>query len=139
MVDILESIFGSAILQEHSDEWGVVPAKEPVGMIAAATTLSPAVIQSALDVGANLIVTHHDSWTFMYEHRARAHEMLREYGMGLIWCHYPLDVAPFGPGVSLLKSLGCSLIGDSTQGGLGVGDLPVRLAPLSRPRDDQKK
>ena len=125
MIDILESIFGSAILHEHPDEWGFVPPKDPVLRIAAATTLSPNVIQGALEVGANLIVTHHDSWTFMHEHRARAHEMLREQGIGHIWCHHPLDVAAFGPGTSLLKSLGCELVVTVAGGGPPIGELPV--------------
>jgi len=125
IIGILESIFKSDILQKYPDEWGVVSPNDKVAKIAAATTLSPEVIQGALDIGANLIITHHDSWTFMYEQRVHAHEMLRENGVGHIWCHHPLDIAEFGPAASLLKSFECKLVGKIADGGGRIGDLSV--------------
>lgn len=127
MIDVLESIFGSGILQKYPDEWGVVLPTGRAAKIAAATTLSPSVIQGALDIGANLIVTHHDSWSFMYEHRDHAHEMLRKNGVGHIWCHHPLDIAEFGPAASLLRLLGCELVDKTADDGGRIGDLSVPL------------
>lgn len=128
LTETLEDIFGPGILREYPDEWGVVSPQDDVTGIAVATTLSPDVIRKAMALGANLVVTHHDTWPFMYEQRDHTHAMLRLNGVGHVWCHRPLDTSDFGPAATLLESLGCELVG-VLDGGGRIGDLlmPAKL------------
>ena len=119
----LGDLFGPRLLAEHPDEWGIsdhCPAPSATGY---ATTITPRSISAALDLGANVIVTHHDAWSFMYEQRDRVSELLRENDLTHVWAHLPLDQADFGTSATLLSEAGCAEVWKPTEGELRIGHL----------------
>ena len=119
----LKDLFGDRLLDDHPDEWGISDHCPDPSAIGYATTITPRSISAALDQGADVIVTHHDAWSFMYEQRERVYELLRENDLTHVWAHLPLDHADFGTSASLLSEAGCKEIWKPTEGELRIGEL----------------
>ena len=121
--EMLRELFGARLLADHPDEWGVTAHCDAPSAIGYATTITPLAASAALDRGADVIVTHHDAWGFMYEQRDRVYELLRENDLTHVWAHLPLDHADFGTSASLLSEAGCKEIWKPTEGELRIGEL----------------
>ena len=114
-----------------------VEGRHDVGLIVSGVTASQALIDRAVDVGADALLVHHGyfwrgenpSITGMKFRRIRA---LIEHGISLIAYHLPLDAHPeYGNNVQLARRLGIQVTGvlqpgDATVVG-NVGRLPRAL------------
>ena len=121
--DALNDLFGARLLDEHPDEWGISDRCLDPSAIGYATTITPRSISAALDLGADVIVTHHDAWSFMFEQRERVYELLRESCLTHVWAHLPLDQADFGTSAALLSEAGCAEVWKPTEGEARIGEL----------------
>jgi putative NIF3 family GTP cyclohydrolase 1 type 2 len=124
---ILYNYFDPDLLVSEPDEWGCVDHCLNPASIGYATTLTPTVIQQAIELGIDLIVSHHDSWDFMFEERRVSHQLLGKHRISHIWCHLPLDRADFGTATALLTSIGCRIIGILADDCGRIGELPRKL------------
>ena len=122
-LDALNDLFGARLLDDNPDEWGISDRCPDPSAIGYATTITPRSISAALDLGANVIVTHHDAWSFMYEQRERVYELLRESCLTHVWVHLPLDRADFGTSATLLSEAGCKKAWKPTEGEVRIGEL----------------
>lgn len=124
---ILYQIMDQSLLDLQPDEWGItIHCKKPES-IGYATTLTPSLINQAVDKQLDLIVTHHDSWEFMREQRQESHNLLAQHRISHIWCHAPLDMADFGTSAALLEAIGCRETGKFFDGGGRIGQFPAKL------------
>lgn len=126
----LEELFTAELLNAHGKEWGVesyCPAPRSIGY---ATTVSPEAVERAVELGVDVIVTHHDAWDFMFEYRERVYELLRKNETTLVWAHLPLDRADFGTSAMLLKKMGCQEIRtcSADEGRIGTLVAPTNFA-----------
>ncbi len=121
--EVLNDLFGARLLDEHPGEWGIADHCPDPSAIGYATTITPRSISAALDLGADVIVTHHDAWSFMYEQRERVYELLRESCLTHVWAHQPLDQADFGTSATLLSEAGCADVWKPTEGEVRIGRL----------------
>ena len=121
--DALNDLFGARLLDEHPDEWGITDRCPDPSAIGYATTITPRSIPAALDLGADVIVTHHDAWSFMFEQRERVYELLRQESLTHVWAHLPLDLADFGTSAALLSEAGCAEVWKPTEGEVRIGEL----------------
>lgn len=95
----------------YAEQSGVTyDAGVEVHRIGYATNLTLEVIESARRANINLIVTHHDAWTFIGDLNERCMKLLREYGISHYFNHLPLDDAEFGTNASLAKALGLKVL-----------------------------
>jgi putative NIF3 family GTP cyclohydrolase 1 type 2 len=124
---ILYNFFDPDLLESEPDEWGFVDHCRNPASIGYATTLTPAVIRQAIEHGLDLIVSHHDSWDFMFEEQRVSRQLLGKHRISHIWCHLPLDRADFGTASALLTSIGCSIIGVLAEDCGRIGELPCEL------------
>jgi putative NIF3 family GTP cyclohydrolase 1 type 2 len=125
--ELFYSIFDPEILDAHPEEWGSVfhcPHPDAIGY---ATTLTPAVINHAIENKINVLVTHHTVWDFMQEEKNLCLDLLARHNLSHIWCHAPLDAADFGTSAALLAALDCRLIGTIADGDGRIGELPEPL------------
>ena len=127
--DPLNDLFGARLLDEHPDEWGITDRCPNPSAIGYATTITPRSISAALDLGADVVVTHHDAWSFMFEQRERVYELLRQESLTHVWAHLPLDRADFGTSAALLSEAGCAEVRKPTEGEVRIGELqePARF------------
>ena len=121
--NVLNNLFGEELLGEHPDEWGVTAHCKVPSNVGYATTITPRTILTALDRGADVIVTHHDAWDFMYEQREQVYDLLRENSLTHIWVHLPLDYSDFGTSATLLAKIGCVEVRKPSKGELRIGEL----------------
>ena len=122
-LDALRDLFGARLLDEHPDEWGITEHCPEPSAIGYATTITPRSIPAALDLGADVIVTHHGAWSFMFEQRERVYELLRQESLTHVWAHLPLDQADFGTSAALLSQAGCKEVWKPTEGEVRIGEL----------------
>lgn len=120
---VLYQAIDPTLLDAQPDEWGVVDHCPNPGSIGYATTLTSAIIRQAVDKNLDLLVTHHDAWEFMLAERAESHNLLTRHKISHIWCHEPLDKAPFGTAAVLLEIIGCIEIGKIVEDCGRVGEL----------------
>lgn len=108
----MKLVFGDLLLQFEEGEEYAFHAYGPaiIQRIGYTTNLTPEVIRQAVSLGADLIVTHHDAWSFLYGMKEECHELLRKYGVHHFFVHLPLDYADFGTCPSLLRALGIDRI-----------------------------
>ncbi|MEX3615427.1 Nif3-like dinuclear metal center hexameric protein [Paenibacillus glucanolyticus] len=126
----IQEIFGSLLDDfEEDDEYGFHQfSSGSYKRIGYATNITPEIVQQAAVHKVDLIITHHDAWSFVYGMKERCLELLREHGIAHFYVHLPLDYAEFGTCNSLLLELGVERIvqpsrhveGDSS---VGIGEL----------------
>lgn len=99
-------LFGKDLLKEFNDDYGYTyKAERPIGKIGYATNLSIETIEEAVKQGADLMITHHDAWDFIYGLREACLAKLQEHGISSFWIHGPLDFVSFGTCTSLMDIL----------------------------------
>ena len=125
--EMLYQIMDPDLLDSEPDEWGFVNHCPNPTSIGYATTLTPVVIIQAVEVELDLLVTHHDSWDFMFEEREVSLKLLEKHRISQVWCHLPLDRAEFGTASALLTSIGCQIVGTLVDDCGRIGELPGKL------------
>ena len=101
----LLSMFDSDKLHLFPEEWGFFNEMErDIKRIGYATNLTGEIIERAREKGVDFLLTHHDSWEFIYGLKELCNKMLREAGMTHAFFHAPLDDADFGTSASLAQA-----------------------------------
>ena len=100
-------MFDSDKLHLFPEEWGFFNETErDIKRIGYATNLTGEIIERAREKEVDFLLTHHDSWEFIYGLKEHCNKMLREAGMTHAFFHAPLDDADFGTSASLAQALG---------------------------------
>lgn len=103
----LLSMFDSDKLHLFPEEWGFFNETErDIKRIGYATNLTGEIIERAREKEVDFLLTHHDSWEFIYGLKEHCNKMLRKAGMTHAFFHAPLDDADFGTSASLAQALG---------------------------------
>lgn len=90
----LLSMFDSDKLHLFPEEWGFFNETErDIKRIGYATNLTGEIIERAREKEVDFLLTHHDSWEFIYGLKELCNKMLREAGMTHAFFHAPLDDA----------------------------------------------
>lgn len=101
----IHQLFGEKLLEED-DEYGFTNTSEgEIRKIGYATNLSMETVELAIAQGADLMVTHHDAWDFIYGLRETCVKKLKAHNISHFWIHAPLDFVEFGTCTSLMKVL----------------------------------
>lgn len=109
----IRNTFGKLLEQFKVDEefgYNNPVSIEKIIRVGFTTNLTPEVIDKAVDENVQLIITHHDTWNFIYGMKERCNMMLKEKNISHFYIHLPLDFAEFGTCNSLLKEVGVSEI-----------------------------
>jgi putative NIF3 family GTP cyclohydrolase 1 type 2 len=100
------------------------------------------IIREASELNIDLLLTHHDSWDFIYGLKESCNRALKECGITHGFFHAPLDDAEFGTSASLAKALGirnCRKVmpyAEIYYGGV-IGDMPaIEFSSLSNKLTD---
>lgn len=105
--EALLELFDIDKLSTLPGEWGFFNELDRVvTRVGYATNLSPHIIREAARNQVDLLLTHHDSWDFVYGLKPRCNQMLEAAGITHAFFHAPLDDADFGTSASLAKALG---------------------------------
>ncbi len=103
----LLSLFDPQKLSSNPSEWAFYnETGSEVKRIAYATNITPEVIGQAGEAGAQLLLTHHDAWDFVFGLRERCNLLLSRYGITHAFFHAVLDDAGFGTNSSLAALTG---------------------------------
>lgn len=103
----LEEHFPTKGLDNFKDESAsTYNAGKDIQKIGYATNLTEEVIEKAKEAKVDLIITHHDAWSFITGLPKVCQNLLEAYGISHYFNHLPLDDAPFGTNQSLAKALG---------------------------------
>lgn len=105
--ETLMQLFDIEKLNTLPGEWGFFNEQDrDITRIAYATNLSAHNIREASRNQAELLLTHHDSWEFVYRLKPCCNQLLEKAGITHAFFHAPLDDADFGTSASLAKALG---------------------------------
>ncbi len=107
MKEKLSDLFDRDKLKKTPYEWGFYNETDrEVRRLGYATNLSADIIKRAADEKVDFLLTHHDSWEFIYGLKETCNSLLMEYGISHAFFHAPLDGAEFGTSASLAKAVG---------------------------------
>ncbi len=103
----LLSLFKDEKLDGRMDsEWGFYnEIDKDIRKIGYATNLTPETIHEAIKNNADMIITHHDAWAFVYGMKEKCLSLLKENHISHAFFHAPLDDADFGTSSSLANAL----------------------------------
>lgn len=137
IVTHIHTLFNTTSNETYHSECGVThDAKQPIKTIGYCTNLTPDSIEQAHRLQIDLLVTHHDAWSFIYGMKDRCNELLQQYNMSHFFTHLPLDDADFGTNSSLLQALHCTELGKYSLedgyycGALGELNKPILFSEL---------
>ena len=103
----LLSLFNREKLQEKPLEWGFFnEIEKDIRTIGYATNITPEVIEQAHAKNIDFLLTHHDSWGFVFGLKEECNKLLTEYHITHAFFHAPLDDADFGTNASLVAKIG---------------------------------
>lgn len=103
----LMGMFDEKKLHMLPQEWGFLNEFDrEINTIGYAVNLTEAVIEKSRQKQIEFLVTHHDSWEFIFGLKESCSRMLEENGITHAYFHAPLDDAEFGTSASLAKELG---------------------------------
>ena len=106
---IMMNMFSYDKLQALPTEWGFFnEIDRDIKRVGYATNLSQEIIRKASEESIDFLLTHHDSWEFIYGLKESCNQMLKQRGISHAFFHAPLDDADFGTSASLAKALGVS-------------------------------
>lgn len=107
MKEKLLNMFDSRKLQAAPWEWGFYNELErDIRRVGYAANLTEDVIGNAGAAGVDLLLTHHDSWGFLYGLKEACNRLLKKHRITHAFFHAPLDDAEFGTSSSLADALG---------------------------------
>ncbi|WP_226537257.1 Nif3-like dinuclear metal center hexameric protein [Fictibacillus halophilus] len=104
---LLPSLFGTWLKTfENEGEYGFTYRIEKDNRrVAYATNLTPETVEKAVQTNADLLLTHHDAWDFLYGMREECVAELKKHDISHFFIHLPLDFVEFGTCTSLFKQL----------------------------------
>lgn len=107
MKEELINMFDHKKLQMVSGEWGFFNEIErDIRRLGYATNLSRNIIEKAAEEKVDFLLTHHDSWDFIFGLKEVCNSLLKNHGITHAFFHAPLDDADFGTSASLARDLG---------------------------------
>lgn len=107
MKEKLLGMFDSRKLQAAPWEWGFYNELErDIKCVGYAANLTEDVIGKADTAGVDLLLTHHDSWGFLYGLKETCNRLLKKYQITHVFFHAPLSDAEFGTSSTLAAALG---------------------------------
>jgi len=103
----LLSLFDADKLNNKQDEWGFFNEKQKeIKKVGFSTNITSDTILKCKEVGVDFLLTHHDSWEFVFGLKEKCNSLLEETGIIHAFFHAPLDDADFGTNASLASVLG---------------------------------
>ncbi len=103
----INKLFHNELLEDFDDDYGFTnKSNNSISTIGYSTNLSLETIERAAEGKADLMITHHDAWDFIYGLKEECMKKLKEYNISHFWIHGPLDYIPFGTCTSLMNVLG---------------------------------
>jgi dinuclear metal center YbgI/SA1388 family protein len=104
---LLPSLFGRWLTTfEDEGEYGFTNQIEKDNKrVAYATNLTPETIEKAIQANADLLLTHHDAWDFLYGMREECVKKLKKHEISHFFIHLPLDFVEFGTCTSLFEQI----------------------------------
>ncbi|KZE69331.1 SMS protein [Fictibacillus phosphorivorans] len=105
--ELLPELFGEWLKVFKDDgEYGFTyKAEKEIEKIAYATNLTPETVEKAAESGADLFITHHDAWDFVYGMREVCVEKLKNHQISHYFTHSPLDFVEFGTSTALFEKI----------------------------------
>lgn len=104
---ILTGMFDESKLEMFPQEWGFYnEIDRDIKCIGYATNLTQEIIEKASREDVDFLITHHDSWEFIYGLKECCNDLLDSGRITHAYFHAPLDDAEFGTSASLAKALG---------------------------------
>ncbi|MDR7071786.1 Nif3-like dinuclear metal center hexameric protein [Fictibacillus barbaricus] len=79
--------------------------EKEINRIAYATNLTPETVEKAVKANADLLLTHHDAWDFLYGMREVCVSELERHGISHYFNHSPLDFVKFGTCTALFEQI----------------------------------
>jgi len=111
----LTSFFEFDKLNRFPKEWGLtVRGDGSISKIGYCTNLTPQTVEEAICHEVDLVLTHHDAWSFIYGMPEACVSRLEECGISSSFFHLALDDADFGTSATLAGKLGLCNIEKST-------------------------
>jgi putative NIF3 family GTP cyclohydrolase 1 type 2 len=104
---LLPSLFGKWLTTfEDEGEYGFTCRIEKDNKrVAYATNLTPETVEKAIQAHADLLLTHHDAWDFLYGMREECVTKLKKHEISHFFIHLPLDFIEFGTCTSLFEQI----------------------------------
>ncbi len=103
----IDSLFLTRNNKEYSSQSGFNNLiKRDIKKIGYCTNLTEETVESAAKNKVDMLLTHHDSWDFLYDMKSVCKEMLSYYDIAHYFNHLPLDDCDFGTNSTLIKKLG---------------------------------
>jgi dinuclear metal center YbgI/SA1388 family protein len=136
---LLPSLFGKWLSTfEDEGEYGFTyRVEKDVKRIAYATNLTPETVEKAAAENADLLITHHDAWDFLYGMREECVKELKKYEISHYFIHSPLDYVEFGTCTSLFEQIRIDEItsystfeDDKEYPGIGTYETPLSFSEL---------
>lgn len=111
IVNMIDGFFDTRNLEQYGVETGITyDAGNDIETIAYCTNLTLETVEMARVQCADLIITHHDAWDFIYGLREACVEKLKTYGISHYFNHLPLDDCAFGTNNSLVELLDAEIV-----------------------------
>lgn len=138
--EFLRSLFLAEKLDRAPDEWAIrVNGCEEIQRIAYTTNLTPTVVRDGALAGADLLLTHHDAWDFLFGMKAACLREMEAVRLAHAFFHLPLDDADFGTNATFLAELGATEVAKTHReaeiflcGRVGAYDPPIEFDELVR-------
>lgn len=104
---LMTQLFGKWIKEfEDEGEYGFThKVEKEIKVIAYATNLTPETVEKAHNSGADLLITHHDAWDFVYGMKEVCVDELKKHHISHYFTHYPLDFVEFGTSTALFERI----------------------------------
>ncbi|MCM3719244.1 Nif3-like dinuclear metal center hexameric protein [Fictibacillus phosphorivorans] len=104
---LLPSLFGKWLtIFEDEGEYGFTYRTEKANKrIAFSTNLTPETVEKTVQADADLLLTHHDAWDFLYGMREECTAKLKKHNISHFFIHLPLDFVEFGTCTSLFEQI----------------------------------
>lgn len=106
ITNYIDSMFTTSNDANYKDETGLtVKGSRDIKKIGYCTNLTIKVVEKAKKLDVDLIITHHDTWDFIYGLREACANKLTEYGISHYFSHLPLDDCAFGTNATMANKL----------------------------------
>ncbi|MET3729198.1 putative NIF3 family GTP cyclohydrolase 1 type 2 [Fictibacillus halophilus] len=104
---LMTQLFGKWLKEfEDEGEYGFThKGKKEINVIAYATNLTPETVEKAHSRGADMLITHHDAWDFVYGMKEGCVDELKKHNITHYFTHYPLDFVEFGTSTALFERI----------------------------------
>lgn len=103
---IIINLFDYNKLKSTPEEWGFYNEMDRnIAKMGYCTNITPEIIQKAAEEKVDFMLTHHDSWEFLYGMKEACNQLLEENNITHCFFHAPLDDAAFGTSSALAAAL----------------------------------